>query len=794
VSKIAEIKNIDNKNERLSALSEISITGLQTSDIQELIEFFSDPYWPVREAVSKKLLALGPGVSEHLISAISSPNEDIRFWSAQVLSFIADDRAIELLINSFPAYEDNDINLYSARSLIKIGDKSSPHLVASLASQNDLIRLYSVYCLGELAFSDAASPIEKMLLSDANFAVRRNAAVALGKISSRSSIEPLINAISDKSWNVRIAATEALGKFKDFIDSANSSGAEAVAFHDRITNTLLSSLSDTEARVRETGARVLSSFGDKFVEEPLLKLLETSVSDGEKMIAVKSLGELETKNAVYALEGLFGKTDSVELKKEIVMALGRIGDVKSIGVILSAVASENIELSVAGVNSVFLIRDEAVTAELSALLEDAREEVRAAVASALGRTNFIDARKYLYSALEDSSYIVRRQALISLHSILGDEILSDAISLISDPEEMVVIEAISITARIRSIDALPALSKAIERGPNRVAYMAFQALAAIGSGAEYVALRHLASQNRDICYWAIDALEKIGSGNCVEPLIEVIKKRNSEEQIVDRALNVLLQFDFNIDDKFFVEILKSTRISQHKIIEILGKSSNGAIAVEIIPFLHSTDREVRFCAAVSLGRLGNSSDEVVSGLVEALKDKHWPVRKASAESLASLGPKASKRLIAELDRESANADIVYWSLRSLADSGVREAVPSLKKYASSKNADVKKIVIKGFGKIADPDSIDELIKFLNDDNSEIRFHAVKALKDVKDPRVLEHLIKKMNDDYDNVRSFAAIALGNFKDESAANALKKALTDSSHWVVKYARESLSKILN
>jgi len=359
---------------------------------------------------------------------------------------------------------------------------------------------------------------------------------------------------------------------------------------------------------------------------------------------------------------------------------------------------------------------------------------------------------------------------------------------------MVVLEAISIAARLRSTDALPALSKAIERGPNRVAYMAFQALAAIGSGAEYVALRHLSSADRDICYWAIDALEKIGSGHCVEPLIEVIKKRNSEEQIVDRALNVLLQFDFNIDDKFFVEILKSTRISQHKIIEILGKSSNGAIAVEIIPFLRSADREVRFCAAVSLGRLGNSSDEVVSGLIDALKDKHWPVRKASAESLAGLGAKASARLIAELDGESANADIVYWALRSLAEAGVRDAVPSFKKYASSKSVDVKKTVIKGFGKIADADSIDELIKFLYDENAEIRFHSVKALKDVKEPRILEHLIKKMSDDYDNVRSFAAIALGNFKGEETARALKKALADTSHWVVKYARESLSKILN
>lgn len=791
MSKISEIKGIDNRNDRLAAIGEIPVEGLGPSEIQELIEFLSDPYWPVREAASKKLAALGTKVSDHLVAAISSPNEDIRFWSAQILGSIADDRAIGLLIDSFPAYEDNDINLYSAKSLIKIGATAVPHLQAALSSPNDLVRLYSAYCLGELAAAEAAQRIEELLIRDPNFAVRRNAAAALGKIASRSSIEPLIAAISDKSWNVRTAATEALGKYRGFIDS-DIPREGAGDLHDKITNSLLSSLSDTEARVRETGARVLSSFGDKFVEEPLLNLLEGSVSDGEKIAAIRSLGDLGSKNAVPKLEGLYSRSDSVEIKKEAVRALGKIGDVRSIGVILNAIGSENVELSVAGVNSVFMIRDEVVAAELPSILEDARDEVRAAVAAALGKVDYFDARRYLFSALEDSSYAVRRQALVSLYATLGDEILSDAVNLIADPEEIVASEAIAIAARIKSPDALPALSKAIERGSNRLSYMAFQALAAIGPEAEYVALHFLPAADRDICYWAIDALEKIGTRNCVEPLIEVIKKREREEEIVGRALNVLLQFEFPIDEKLFVDILKNTAASRPKIVEILGKSGNPSLAAEIIPFLSDADRETRFWAAVSLGRLGSDSDAVVAALTGALRDKHWPVRKSAAEALAGLGKRAAESLIAKLSDASSNADIVYWSLRALAEMGIPEAFPAFQRFASSATPDIKKIIIKGFGKIGDAGSVESLMGFLGDPDREVRFHSVRALRGVKDPRVMPRLIESMRDEYENVRSFAAIALGNFKAPEAAEALKKALSDPSHWVVKYAKESLSKI--
>lgn len=797
-SAVSEIKKIDDRNLRLAAVSSLDVSRLSQSDLQALIELLADPYWPVREAASKKLIATGPAVCASLVNAISDPSEDIRFWSSQILAAISDDNAIKLLIDSFASYEENEINMYSARALVKVGEKAGGHLEAALDSPNDLIRLYSLHCLGELKNAGAVPKIMQLLASDANFAIRRNAAIALGKIGDRSSVNALISAISDKSWYVRIAATEALGRFKFMSDSEPSpasaeGGEDPAGLHDRITSSLLASLSDTEARVRETGARVLSEMGGSAIQRQLIRLLLDSGSEGEKIIAARSIDGSCPEESTPALASILAGTCSPELKKEALKALGRIEGDEAVKIISAFLFDENVEIAITAVAAMFSSRSKAACNALPSLLEDAREEVRCATAAALGRNDYFDMRHYLYTALEDSSNMVRRQALLSLYSLLGEEALSEVINLIEDPDEFVASEAISLAAKIKSPDSIPALARAVEKGSNRLAYMAFQTLASIGPNAEYAVLKYLGSDNRDMCYWAICALEKTATKNCILPLLDAVKKHSGQQEIVEKALEVLAQFDFELDEKFFVDVLKSLKSSHNKAIELLGKSKKRETALEILPYLGSDDRETRFRAAAALGRLANSDDAVTGALVESLKDRYWPVRKAAAESLAALGEKAALRLKKELDRAGANADIVYWALRALAVNAERSSIPIFKKYIDAPGADIKKIIIKGLGKIGDSEAIGLLMPLLKGADSELRFHAVKSLRNCSNPELLEPLIAMMDDEYENVRSFAAIALGNFKSPAAAEALKRALNDKSHWVVKYAKESLSKLL-
>jgi HEAT repeat protein len=797
---VSEIKKIDDKNKRHSSITVLNSDNLSRSDVQGLIELFCDPYWPVREAAAKKLISTGPRVCESLVNAISDPNEDIRFWSSQILATIADDNAICLLINSFASYEENDINMYSARALVKVGASALIPLIEALGSPDDLIRLYSLHCLGELKSAEAVPAIERLLAGDANFAIRKNAAIALGKIGTHSSANALIEAISDKSWYVRVAATEALGKFKFAGETPGFQpggeafdGGEKKELKDRITNSILASLSDTEARVRETGAKVLGELGGDRAQQQLIKLLQNSNSEGEKIIAVKSIDGSLTAEALPVIASLLDDKNSPELKKEALKTLGRIPGDEAKKYILDLIDSENSEIVTTAVTALFEFKTPSACDAVPALLEDPREDVRISTAASLGGKDYFDMRHYLYSALEDSSYLVRRQALISLYSLLGDEAISEVITLINDADEFTASEAIAIAAKIKNPDAIPALARAVETGSNRLAYMAFQTLSAIGANAEYVILNSLDSDNPDICYWAIGALEKNASVNCIVPLLKTITKHSARQEIVERALEVLMQFEFEIDEKFFIDILKNLKSSHNKAIELLSKSKSRDIAFELLPYLKSGEKETRFHAARALGRLANDDEKITAALIESLKDRYWPVRKAAAESLAVLGENAVKSLKKELEQAGANADIVYWALRALADKAEKDSIPVFKKYIDSKSSDIKKIIIKGLGKIGDDESLEPLLQFLQSQDDELRFHTVKSLKNCSNPKILTPLIKMMGDSYENVRSFAAIALGNFKSEPAAvQALKGALNDGSHWVVKYAKESLSKL--
>lgn len=797
MSNILKIKQIENKSERLQAVNSINMKQLAGGEIYDLIELFSDPYWPIREAVSKKIISVGADVSSYLVNSISSPNEDIRFWSSQVLAAISDDKAINLLINSFSAYSESEVNLYSAKALIKIGGCSEKHLIEALSSKEHMIRLYSVYCLGELKSRAAIPYLQKLLKEDANFAVRRNAATALGNIGDIAALESLVEAISDQAWHVRIAATAALGCFKEIIDSdlVYSNDRENQTIREKIKNTLLSSLSDTEAKVRETGARILSDVsGDESLNEHLLNVLDQKSSDREIITAVRGLGKALSKEALPKIQKLLSSDCADEIKKEALIALGQIGDPSSAEQIIDIIKNGRNDLALYAVNALFGLPPDCFASKITEILDDNREEIKNAAITALGHSENIDVRPYLYPALEDDSYIIRRQALLALYNSIGDEILSEAINMAGDNEEMVACEAITILGKIKSVDALPAISKAIEKNTGRVGYIAFQALAAIGPEAEPVVLHYLDSNNRDICYFAMTACEKIGSNACVAKLIDIIKRFESEGEIVDKALNVLLQFDFDIDENFFLDILEKIKTSRKKVIELFGKSCKEKAALKLLSYLKDPDREVRFAAVSAVRKSGLASEEVITSLIESLRDKYWPVRKNSAETLSKMGNAAAEKLINILQADNPNPDVIYWSLRALSESGAKQALPVFKKYISSEVADIKKTIIKGLGKIMNNESNAILAELLYDKDREIRFHAVKALKDTKDETMVAHLIKKLSgDEYENVRSFAAIALGNFKSKESADALKNAFSDTSHWVVKYAKEALSKQL-
>lgn len=95
-------------------------------------------------------------------------------------------------------------------------------------------------------------------LDDEDAAVRREAALKLGKQGDRAAVEPLLRALQDAKWKVRRNAVISLGRIGDY----------------RAVSSLCQTLADSTAIVRRESATALGRIGVALAVEPLLRAMD----------------------------------------------------------------------------------------------------------------------------------------------------------------------------------------------------------------------------------------------------------------------------------------------------------------------------------------------------------------------------------------------------------------------------------------------------------------------------------------------------------------------------------------
>ncbi|MER3501614.1 MAG: PBS lyase [Candidatus Fervidibacterota bacterium] len=95
-------------------------------------------------------------------------------------------------------------------ALVKIGEPAVEPLIEALRDRDWEVRWAAAYALGKIG-KPAVEPLIEAL-RDRDGKVRRAAADALGAIGDARAVEPLIEALRDRDWEVREAAVNALGK------------------------------------------------------------------------------------------------------------------------------------------------------------------------------------------------------------------------------------------------------------------------------------------------------------------------------------------------------------------------------------------------------------------------------------------------------------------------------------------------------------------------------------------------------------------------------------------------------
>ena len=141
-----------------------------------------------------------------IVQVLDNPTLKRRYVAAMALGEIGHPDGIPALIRAL----DDEVLLvrrYATRSLIKFNQTAVDELIASLGTRSDQVDAGIIRALGDIGDRRALEP----LLAQVSGPVRSEAFLALGKLRDPRAEKALIHGLSDDDWQVRMNAAMALG-------------------------------------------------------------------------------------------------------------------------------------------------------------------------------------------------------------------------------------------------------------------------------------------------------------------------------------------------------------------------------------------------------------------------------------------------------------------------------------------------------------------------------------------------------------------------------------------------------
>ena len=217
----------------------------------------------------------------------------------------------------------------------------------------------------------------------------------------------------------------------------------------------------------------------------------------------------------------------------------------------------------------------------------------------------------------------------------------------------------------------------------------------------------------------------------------------------------------------------------------------------LIKALKNEDYLIRKDAARSLKRVGD--DTAVAALIDALKYEAWEddytvlisVRESAADALGIIGNYQAVNPLIQTLYEDPDEEVRWKAAAALGKIGDNSAVEALIDALHDKSWGVRKNASIALGDIGDVKAFDILIIALNDKDWHVRKYAAVALGKIGDERAIGHLVNALNDVDSDVRWKSLIALGKI-GEPSVKPLLKALKSEDWQMRGRAAEVLGRI--
>jgi len=212
-------------------------------------------------------------------------------------------------------------------------------------------------------------------LKDEDGNVRRAAVEALGEFKDPRAVEPLISALEDEDWHIRLAAEAALEEINPKWRETEEAKRKVPEF--------ISALKDKDGNVRYRAAEALGELKDPRAVEPLISALKDE-NGSVRSAAVWVLGELKDPRAVEPLISAL-KDENWSVRRAAAVALGELKDPRAVETLISALKDEFGSVREAAAVALGELKDPRVVETLISALKDEFGSVREAAAGALNK-------------------------------------------------------------------------------------------------------------------------------------------------------------------------------------------------------------------------------------------------------------------------------------------------------------------------------------------------------------------------------------------------------------------------
>jgi bilin biosynthesis protein len=254
--------------------------------LRQMVECLGDGRGMVRLRCAQTLGEIGKAATPFLLEALAHhQNVVVRRAAAKTLTLIADTVAIPHLIDALLNDEDTVVKGSSVGALARMGEASVPVLLEILKSPNNPESTKG-HAAWALAFIGAEAKEQLYGEISSDLAEVRSAVVgAIAKVAQErpeeKAFQLLVDALADRSENVRCEAASALGN---------------LAYRSAIPN-LMALLQHPEGESRKAAALALMKMGDRTTLEPLQAALAREAEAAVGTIIKLAISQIEKKSA-----------------------------------------------------------------------------------------------------------------------------------------------------------------------------------------------------------------------------------------------------------------------------------------------------------------------------------------------------------------------------------------------------------------------------------------------------------------------------------------------------------------